>query len=217
MQNLQFKTNKVNSRKIQELFTPSWLSGLLAILAGLVVSVGVILIFSLDNGQASLQLASYEHTSSQPALTLPGQNVSGPGSNSLENTWPILAFWGMVGFFVYLLLEMILKMISNAEDFTKELNYVHTKRDALIRTTLEYVLARFISVVFWLIFINLFFKKIIPYTITASHASAGDFLSGSGILYAFLAFAVMALSLHLHAVFLRLSLGRPRAFSSVDY
>ncbi len=214
MTNSTNSEKRINERLFDALLTPSWLSGLIAIAAGLVVTIGVVLAFSFNTSQIQQQLGNLQNTSKQSVLTLPGQTPPGTTANSLQNTWPLLAFWGVVGLVVYFIVETIAKAISNAAALREELYYVHAKRDTLIKMTVEYLVIRLIIVAFWLIFIDLFLKRIIPYSITASHAAASDPKSLSAFLYILLSFVMIAGSLHLHAIFLRLIARRPRVFSA---
>ncbi len=209
---------RINAIRLKKLLTPSWLSGLISITAGLIVTAGFIFIFAFNNGTVRQQLISYQNTpSSQPALTLPGSAPPGNNNNSLQNTWPLIAFWGMIGFVAYFVVEFIVKIIRDAQEFTEELNYVHAKRNVILKTTAEYLLFRVAAAAIWLIFIDVFFKRIIPYSILAANASASDFVSVGGILDALLSFLMIAVSLHVNAIFLRLTLRKPRIFTSVDY
>ncbi len=191
---------------------PSWLSGLIAVLAGLAVTVGVALAFSFNNSQIQQQLAGLQDTSS-PTLTLPGEAPPGTTQNSLQNTWPLLGFWAVVGLVIYFVVETSIQLFQQAEEFREELGYVNAKRDRLIRTAVEYLGVRLLAVLIWLIFIEIFFKRIIPYSILAAHAGVSDLRSWQSFLYMLTSFFMIAVSLHLHTIFLRLSLRRPRVFS----
>ncbi len=203
---------KNNSQNIDKLLTPSWLSGLIAVTIGLAVTIGVILSYSFNNSQIQQQLANLQNTPS-PALTLPGQTPPS-SNNTLQNTWPLLGFWGAIGLVVYFLAETVIKLLRDFAELKRELDYVHARRDIMIKTTAEYLLLRLVAVIIWLIFINVFFKRIIPYSITAAYASASDLRSLSAFLYELLSFSMIVFSMHLHTIFLRLSLRRPRVFSN---
>jgi hypothetical protein len=198
---------------VDRLLEPSWLSGFIAVTAGLVVTVGVMLIFSFNNSQMHQQLVNWENTA-QPALSLPGQDVPGSDNNSLQNTWPLLAFWMIIGLIVYILVEGIVRGLRNAAELRRELTYVHAQRDVLLKNAGESVLVRLLSAIVWLIFTEIFFKRVIPYSITAAQASVSDILNLNSALDALLSFSMIVLSVHVQAIFLRLAAGRPRLFSS---
>lgn len=198
---------------VDKLLTPSWLSGLIAVAGGLVVTAGVLLAFSFNNSQAQQQLTTWQNTSA-PALTLPGQSPPGTDNNSLQNTWPLLGFWMVIGLVVYFVVESAAHAMGEAAEIKKELKYVHVRRDTLLRSTLSSVTLRFLAAVVWLLLIEVFFKRVIPYSITAAHASASDPLSLNAFLYALLSFVMVVLGLHLQVILARLCAGRARLFST---
>jgi hypothetical protein len=85
----------------------------------------------------------------------------------------------------------------------------------MIKLTTEHVIMRVLAAISFGIILSLFIKNVIPYSITAAHASAADALSATGVLYALLSFSIVVVSLHLQTIFLRMSLGRARLFSDV--
>jgi hypothetical protein len=203
---------KTKNSSLDKLVNPSWLSGLIAITAGLFVTISVIAVFSFNNSQVQQQINSWETHISQN-LTLPGQNPPGTTTNSLQNTWPLLGFWAVTGLVIYFIVEAIARSLHDLEFFKAELNYVHAPRDQLLRGIVEMIALRLISAAILIVFIQTFFKRIVPYAITAGHAAASNLLNLTNILYAVLSFCVIVLSLHFATILLRLTAGRPRLFS----
>lgn len=210
---MEAKTEINSKRDLNLLLTPSWLSGLIVVAAGLVLTVGVVLAFSFNNSQIQQQLVGLQNTVS-PSLTLPGQTPPGGGNNSLQNTWPLLGFWAVVGLVVYLVVETVAKSVRQAMELRHEMDYVHARRDLIAKTAAEFVLIRAVAAVILLVLVQLFFKKALPYSITAAHAAASDLRSPGALLDALLAFSLVAVSLHVMVIFLRLSLRRARIFSN---
>jgi hypothetical protein len=199
--------------KVDKILTPSWLSGLIAISAGLIVTVGVIVAFSFSNTIAQQRLTVWQNTS-QPALALPGENPPTTTTNSLQNTWPLIGFWLIVGLLVYLIVEAGMKAINDANELKEELVYVHSRREVLLRVNAIALLIRLLAMVGWLFFIDVFFKRLIPYSITASRVSVSDIKNLSAFYDAALSFAMMTVSIHIHTIFLRVALHKSRVFSS---
>ncbi len=200
-------------KQLGRLLSPSSLSGLVAIGVGVFLTYGIIAAFKVHNYHIDIQLIHLQSTSSQPTLSLPGQIQPSTANNSLQNTWPLILFWGIIGLIAYFIVETITKLISNVKNFNKELNYVHAKRDLMIRTTTEYFLFRAAVATAWLFFINLFFKVIIPYSIKDAHTAAISVKIAQILGYASLSFILIAFGIHLHVVFMRLILRRTRIFS----
>jgi len=204
---------KSKTQILDKLLTPSWLSGLIAVAGGLIVTFGVIIAFNVNSSQAHQQLIGWEDTST-PALALPGQDLGdASGNNSLQSTWPLLGFWAVVGLIVYFAAESAMRSLQNAEELREELSYVHVRRDLLIKVTLESLLLRLVAAVVLVFSVEAFFKRIIPYSITAAQAASSDPISPGAVLYTLLSFCMVVLSLHLLTVFLRLTAGRARLFS----
>lgn len=210
MQNITAKDRKI----IGILLSPSWLSGLVAVIAGLVISVGVIIAFNANNSSITQQLTSWQQ--SQPADAIK-PFVRDPEANkpTLKNSWPLLIVWSIIGLAVYTIAATIIHSISKAEEVRESLGYVNANRDKIIKLEAEQILLRVLAAITLGILISLFIKTVVPYSITAAHASASDLISLTGALYALLSFAIVVVSLHLQTIFLRMSLGRIRLFSDV--
>jgi hypothetical protein len=207
-------------RRLRALLTPSWLSLLLAVMVGFGIVAWVIVSFTLRHSGYTSQLLLHPNSNeiAQPVLTLPGQNPPGVNTtNSLQNTWPLIAFWAVVGLVVYFIVDMALNMINNFHEFEQELNYVHAKRNMILKATIELLIIRVIIVFLWLYFLNLFFKWLIPAAINLAHNSVQAinlYHAGLDVLYACL---ILIASMHLNAIFIRLILRRSRVFSQADY
>jgi hypothetical protein len=203
-------THKLDTRLFDTLLTPSWLSGLIVVVAGLVIVIGVIISFSSTGGALQQQLINWQNTRQQTTLTLPGQIVDAP-ENSLQTSWPLLAL------IVYFIVEELIEIARSTHELKEELNYVHARRQDLIRDALGRLFIRIAALIVWLIFIDIFLKRIIPYSITAAQAGTADLVSLQGLYYELLAFVMIAFSLHVHTIFLRIVVRKPRVFADVTY
>lgn len=208
--------NKHHATALSLLLTPSWLSGLIAVIAGLVVAGGVIIAFSASNSQVQQQLLVWQQAIPERALTTPDQILEQNDKPTLQGSWPLLIFWSLLGLVVYTIATSITKSISNAEAFRESLDYVHADRHSMVQGVVQRIVIRLAIVGLWALFTLMFFKHVIPYSITAAHASAADVLSPNGIAYALISFLAIALSMHLHAIFLRLSFGKVRVLTSAN-
>jgi hypothetical protein len=201
-------------RSLGLLLTPSWLSGLIAVVAALIISAGVIIAFEVNNSALQQQLIAWEQTKPQPALTQPGQSLPENDHPTLQGSWPLLLLWSLVGLLVYIIVAAFIHDLNRAKELRDSLNYVNARPQAALATTAEHVVLRIIAAAVLVVFAAFSLREIVPYCITAAHASASDFWSVDGGLYALLSFALIAISAHVLAVLLRLALGRPRVFSS---
>ena len=204
-------------RQDKQLFTllisPSWLSGMIAVMAGLVFSVGVIMVFSLNTSAFQRQLVVWQQDQPQRELTQPGTYVGSSEHPQLKDSWPLLAVWAGVGLVVYMITAALIHSLSDAAAIRQSMGYVHANPKKTLEVTAGHIILRLIAAVALVFMVKIFIDQVIPYSITAAHASASDLLSLTAALYAFLAFAIVVISLHLQTIFLRLSLGRVRVFS----
>lgn len=216
MKNMMLKL-KHDIQVLSWILKPSWLSGLLAVLAGLIVTGGVIIAFSANDLQLQRHLIEWQHskTSVNPKLTTPDQVLKENDKPTLQGSWPLLIFWSILGLTVYFMAMFITKKISNAEAFRRSLGYVHANKQSMILGAASRIIFRLAIIGVWAGFSLMCFRSIVPYGIRMAHASAADVFSAHGITYALISFIVILLSVHLHAVFMRLSLGRIRVFTSV--
>ncbi len=200
-----------DSRQLGLLIRPSWLSGLIAVVVGLVISVGVVVSFEAHNSLLQQHLVSYQD-GPQPALTVPGQGAPVSSKSGLSSNWPLLLVWSLVGFLVYLMVASIVRFASEAEGLRESLDYVNAKPKSVIASTAEHALLRVTALILLITFTVAIWRQIIPYSITASLAGVSNLASLDGGLYALLSFLLIAVSLHVETVLLRMSLGRARVF-----
>ncbi len=205
--------SETDKNHLNLLLTPSWLSGLLAVLAGLIVTVGIIVIFSLHTSGVQQQLTAWQINKPQRTLTTPDQVLAENDRPSLNESWPLVVVWAGIGLAVYAVAAAIVRSLSNAEGLRESLDYVNAHPHELLKQTVEHAALRAAAAILLAALTLTIVKKVLPYCITASHASAGDILSPVGILYMLLSFAVLVISLHIETILLRLALGRVRIFS----
>lgn len=195
------------------LLTPSWLSGLIAIGAATIICLGTIIVFNFNNSAVQQQLTSWQQNQPTKPLTKPGEIVTADGKPHLKDSWPLLIVWGGIGLGVYVLMAALVHSLSEAEVLRESLGYVNARPLATLEIAAGHLFLRFTAFIALVLLAIIFYKEAFPYAITAAHAAAVDILSLTGILYAFLSFAMITLGLHLITIFLRLSLGRARAFA----
>lgn len=208
-----FKLADEDRRHLGLLFTPSWLSGLICVVAGLIISVGVILAFEFHSSPVEQQILIWQQNQPVPVLPAGHATVVG-GRPSLYNSWPLFVVWSLTGLIVYFIAVKIVRFFTEAEELRESLDYVHAHPKELLESTAERILLRVVAVVILIIMIRVFLAQVVPYSLTAAHASATDFWSLSGGLYALLSFAMVVVSIHIQIVFLRLAMGRPRVYLS---
>jgi len=207
------KLSSEDRRLLGLLLTPSWLSGLVAVVIGLTISVGVIVAFDAHNSQLQQQLMAWQDTQPQPGLATPGQSLPENNRPTLQGSWTLLLLWSLVGLLVYSLVATIIRSFVRAEELRESLDYVNAQRQTILVSTAKHLLLRVIASILLLILAAAFWRQIVPYSIAAAHASDTDLVSLDGSLYALLSFSLIVVSLHVQTILLRMALGRTRVFS----
>lgn len=183
-------------------------------MAGLVMTFGVIAAFTVQNSTVQQQLITWEQSKPQRPLTTPDQILPENDKPTLSGSWPLIVVWSLIGLVTYFIAASVARTFSEALTIKKTMGYVHAQPRTVLETTAQQVALRIVAMIILGILLVVFVKRVIPYSISASRASAADFLSLEGALYALLSFGVVALSVHVQAIFLRLAVGKIRIFSS---
>ncbi|GEM_PF-1432008 len=129
----------------------------------------------------------------------------------------VFIFAMLIGFLVYLLLQSISGSIRNFNDIIDQLRGTSgtTKQDLELSVGLQ-GLIRVSAIFFWFCFWMLTLKILLPYAILATQLTVEDIFTSYDWLYALLGVVVLALTIHIHVVFARLTLLRPRLFGGSD-
>lgn len=204
--------SKQDQKLIGNLLAPSELSATVAILAGLIVTIGVIIAFETHSSAIQQQLVAWQPPSTPRALTQPGQVVTENDRPTLAGSWPLLIVWSLVGLAVYALTMAVVHSIGSAKDLTESMDYVNAKPELQLEVAVEHFLLRLVSVVVFVALAIIFIKRVLPYSITAAHAATANLYRPESWLYALLSFMIIVAALHAQTIFLRLSLGRARVF-----
>ncbi len=204
--------SKQNQKLIGNLLAPSQLSLAVAILAGLVVTVGVLIAFETHVTAVQEQLRAWQPPATPKALTQPGETLTQNDRPTLQGSWPLLIVWSFVGLGVYAVTMRIIHSITSAKELVDSMDYVHAKPQLQVEDAVEHFVLRAVSMAMSVILGVIFIERVLPYSITAAHAASADFSTATGALYVLLSFAIVVVTLHVETIFLRLSLGRVRVF-----
>lgn len=215
--NLPCMANTSHSQNIShlafvELLKPSWLSGVLCVFLGLVVSVGTVVINNYKSSPLRLDIIDYKSSH-----TLSNITSNGILSNTLVKNLPLLLFWVVVGIVVYICAANIMRALSNTAEMKSEMEYVHANKHDIIVSAIEELGFRIGALLAWVVYIVFFFRHIVPYCVDLSLVGAGQLHTVTGYGYVMLSIVVLAVSLHINVILLRLLLLRPRVFGSVEY
>ncbi len=196
------------------LLMPSWLSGFITITVSLFTVVGTIALSRYQSSSLRLDFLKYHsvHVANNYETV-----DSGLQANKLIANLPLLLLWGLVGLVVYMFATNIVNVIRNAANLTHELDYEHVNRRQLIWGVVKKLIFRLVVLALWIPFIMFFFHHLIADSIASALAGSAQLVTLQGAEYVLLAFVIMAASLHLHTILLRLLLLRPRIFTQSLY
>jgi len=201
-----------NLQTFLNLVKPSVMSATIAVLAGLVLTGGVLIAFATSNSSVQQQILAWRPQPAQKTLTTPDQTLPENDHPTLKGSWPLLIVWSAIGLAVYAVSVWIIHSLKSAKDLSEEVNYVNAKPKVQLETAFEHFVLRFVSFAILIVLSYLLVKQVVPYSITAAYASSLDIVSGNGLLYAILSFAIVVVTVHLQTIFLRLTFGKVRVF-----
>jgi hypothetical protein len=196
---------------LRAVLTPSWLSGLAVILAGLIITGGAILTFSLNNSAFKQDLLGWEQSHTSTGLSVTGQSLT-PVSPTLSNSWPLIIVWALVGVATYVIAASITRFIIETIQFRRQLDYVHANPRTMVENIIEHLAMRLVAVGLLAILVIVFIYRTLPYVIGAGQASAAYAWNLSGARYAATSFILTVLCTYAASILLRLSVGKTRVF-----
>lgn len=201
------------------LVTPSWLSGTISVVGGLALIAATLTALHFpgsDFGQFLQAEQEKRAAASQPKLDDSYVTVnSNIEENSFVSNLPLLVFWGVTGLIVYSMVINLLSAFGKAVELTEEMKYVNVNRHELINNVLTKFFVRVFCLAVWLLLIQLTLKLFIPYSVAAVQVANGSDKITELIGYLLMAFSITAVTLHMHAVLLRLIRLRPRVFGDL--
>lgn len=134
-------------------------------------------------------------------------------TNSMTYNLVILGVAGLIAAGVYAILQTLSRLIVNSYDTW---HAVHDADSPITAEAAEKEIGartaiRLLSMLLWIAFIFFFVKILLPYCIVAIQISIDNLLTWKA-LYGLAAYGALLMSLHIHVVFARLILLRPRVF-----
>ncbi len=206
------KFTSEDRQTLKVILTPSWISLLGIILAGLIITGGTIITFNLHHSNFGQYLLDWERARTE--RTAPISQSLQPAKPSLNNSWTLFAVWALVGCLVCLAAAWFVRSIMHAVELEKEMTYVHVDQKAMIENVVEHVTLRIVAT-FLLLSLALFFiYHLLPDVINLAKSSGGSLISFNGARSALLSFLVTSICAYAANVLLRLIAGRKRLFSA---
>lgn len=216
MQIMAIKNAASADTKLLGIFlTPSWFSGLAAIVVGCVIMGGTIAFTHVGTTarQSILGLHdAYVGGSFGKSVAVVSNRLA---QNTTLNNVLLFLMWGSVGLVVYSIVQGVANEFRQADQLLHELKSVSARsRQAIVREATVHALIRLIALACWWLLFRYTIYHLLPQTIAASHASALHLVDVHGWIRSLLAVVSLMLALHVLTVLLRLVIFRPRVFDS---
>jgi hypothetical protein len=207
---MSIRSETAGSPKLLSVFLlPSWLSGLISALAGVLIIGGTVLLThiggTLQQGLLGLNLAYQQSSGAQTVSNTLAQNTS------LNNVL-LFVLWGTVGLVVYSIVQNVVHEFSSADKLVHELHYVHADRHKILRAVILRAVIRLAALVAWWLLVRFMAYKLVPYDIAAARLSALHLANATDWVRCILGGAACMLGVHGLTILLRLLLLRPRVF-----
>jgi hypothetical protein len=197
------------------LLSPSWLSGFVSAFISIGVVVVTMVSASYSASDTRLQFMKFHLERSQASSGAIGHALD---SNKFIGNLPLLLFWCLMGFVVYMFAINVVGAIHQAAELNDELaHFTHLNRRQIIGQAIEKLLIRLIVLAVWIPYIIVFFHHIVPFSVASALAALPILYTPTGIYYVVLAVVVLFAALQIHVILLRLLALRPRLFSNAVY
>jgi hypothetical protein len=208
----------MDTKRLGYLLTPSLLSGISTLLISVLALVFASWSYSVGSGAVYDFLFGPNSSgeliqTSRSTISAFGDTVFG---NPTLNKILYLAFWMFVGLIVYLILFVIIKGTSSAAEEVQETGYANVNRTGQLKMFGVRAGIRLLVAVAWFVYSIFFIKILLPFSVLSARVGAGQLPQLSGWLYGIMGLLVLAVSLHIHVIFLRLVLLRVRVSGSVE-
>jgi len=198
--------------RLRKLLAPSWLSGLLGIVAPLAFEIGTATDTFIHKPAQYTVLAATQQTATAAADGY-ALFAGWIGSHALTRNLPLAAFWAAAGLAAFFVVSSLVKGFSDLRDLESELRTTPDIRHAALRVAAGHLLARLAGVcgmagVLWYTI-----HTLLPAGFGAARAVAVQPTLNT-ILQAAALTAALSLSWWVQTIFLRLAVLRVRVFGT---
>jgi hypothetical protein len=202
--------SKVDLKLFIRTLLPSTTSAIWSVAAGVLFCITVIF---LSRYRTSSLHKGYINYVSGHSLT-PSFLDKSIFSTGIVGNALIFAFWLVAGVIVYVLAVDIVKGLKSTFEVEQELSYVHLDRSALLKYTFTRLLIRLGTWIIWLPYLYEFFHSLLPAAAYLSIAASGATSLALRPVDAALSILLVAVTIHINIVLLRLVLLRTRVFNN---
>lgn len=198
------------------LLVPSWFSASVSILLSMGATFGILFASRYEGSELQQQFLNWQATSTEDTLGTAAGSLQ-QNTADLVSIIVLFIFWYAVGTVIYLLAVAIYNTIRSANEAHQHLYYINTSRSAFLRALYVELALRFASLTAWVWYAVISLKIVIPYLLGAVHIADVHYPSIGAVCLLAVATLGLLVATHLHVIFLRLFLGKPRVFHGDTY
>ncbi len=137
-------------------------------------------------------------------------------NNPTLNKLLFFSFWFLVGLVVYAIISGAGSSIDAVQKLHEDEQLLHMQKTKLEKEWVLKLALRATALFAWIIFITIFMKLLLPFSVLSFQVAGSSELSFSSVITGLFGFVILALTLHLHVVFLRCILLKPRIVGGLD-
>ena len=135
-------------------------------------------------------------------------------SNDLLGRAVVFGLWAFVGLCTFVLITTITSFFETVEEQGREMSYIHTNKESLLRNNFLTVAYRIGIAALWAVFISLCIRYVLSYFAVTGFVALGGSGGAADWLIFLVAAAILYVSLHIQVIFARLLAGRTRIWYS---
>lgn len=208
--------SSLDAKRFRIMLKPSWLSAFCCLFLSLTIVAIVVGSYLFDGSWAQQLIDEWRASLAKDAL-MQGADKTDPVTGLVYGVNTVLNFvlWAFVGVFFYAVAAGFASSALYVKRLKRELNYQNVDRKEMLRFVRLRVVVRCVTLFLWLAFTIFFLKKIFFFCLLNARLGAESGLNPSGVALVLLSLSVLSVCLHLHVVFLRALLLRPRTLTSM--
>lgn len=203
-------SNQSNLHLLGRLFQPSFLSVSVTTVASLAV-VAVLLVPSLYKNSEFAQyfnLTELQKTSTYDDYQLISDRLN---NSEVAADSSVFIIWMIIGLLSYTVVASIAKLIASGVRFVQDVEYFKADRERIAREAIVHLIIRLVAAVGLYCFYLLLVPYVAAYVLAFARAALGGSLL-EGVWYIVLMSLIVAASIHVVVILLRLVLLRVRVF-----
>lgn len=210
---MQYKTASYDVRLFGLALTPSLFSSVVCFVLGLVF-VGAIVLNVYFKG-SFLPIVFFDW--GNLAISNTGDVTYGIILQDATNKLSAFTVWALFGLFMIAMGGSAYGIIRKARRLGDQLTDQRLNRKQILFEAFRRLGVQGLIFILWTLYAWVFFKFVFVYVLAASATGASDLPRFEGVGFIIAAVLILICALHMHVVFLRLLILRPRVFGAADY